>query len=70
MAWVIEQRVHVLLIVRGVASTREGRSRIQNDFDELEKWSEINMMKFSKDKCKVLHCRRENQKHPEKNDVN
>ncbi|CAM5112215.1 unnamed protein product [Natator depressus] len=47
----------------GVASALEDRIKIQNDLDKLEKWSEVNRMKFSKDKCKILHLGRNNQLH-------
>lgn len=35
------------------ASTLEDRIRVQNG-DKLEKWSELNEMKFSKDKFKMF----------------
>ncbi|CAM5162260.1 unnamed protein product [Natator depressus] len=47
----------------GVASALKDRITIQNDLDKLEKWCEVNRMKFSKDKCKVLHLGRNNQLH-------
>lgn len=40
----------------GVAETLEVRFRIQNGLGELEKWSAIKQMKYSKDICKVLRA--------------
>uniref|UniRef100_A0A8C3I6M2 Reverse transcriptase domain-containing protein n=1 Tax=Chrysemys picta bellii TaxID=8478 RepID=A0A8C3I6M2_CHRPI len=47
----------------GIATALEDRVIIQNYLDKLEKWSEVNRMKFNKDKCKVLHLGRNNQFH-------
>jgi len=40
----------------GVVDTREGRDGIQRDLDRLQRWARVNLMKFSKAKCKVLHA--------------
>lgn len=39
-----------------------GRNVIHRDPDRLERWAHVNLMKFSKDKCKVLHLGQHNPK--------
>jgi len=47
----------------GVVDMLEGRDDVQRDLDRLERWACLNLMKFNKDKCKVLHVGRGNPKH-------
>jgi len=39
----------------GAADRLEGRDAIHRDCDRFEDWANVNLMKFNKAKCKVLH---------------
>ncbi|GAB0176446.1 hypothetical protein GRJ2_000109800 [Grus japonensis] len=45
--------------LRGAVDVLEGQDAIQMDLDRLDKWANVNLKKFNKAKCKVLHLVRE-----------
>ncbi|XP_010181114.1 PREDICTED: DEP domain-containing mTOR-interacting protein-like, partial [Mesitornis unicolor] len=47
----------------GAINTLEGRHAIQRDLDRLERWTQVNLMKLNKAKCKVLHTGQGSPKH-------
>ena len=47
----------------GVADTPESCATIQQDLNGLQSWAERNLVRFNKNKCRVLHLGRNNQTH-------
>ena len=38
----------------GAVDTQEGQDAIRRDLDRLEQWAQLNFMRFSKSRCKIL----------------
>jgi len=49
--------------VCGSVNTLERWDAIQRDIDRIERWACVNLIKFNKAKCKILHMDRGNPKH-------
>ena len=45
-----------------IVDTEEGIKELEEDLRKLQKWSEMNDMKFNTDKCSVMQCGINNKK--------
>jgi len=50
----------LLMTLCDVVNTLEGRDAILRDLDRLERWACVNLVNFSKAKCKALNVGRGN----------
>lgn len=51
----ILRRSAVDIKLSGAIDKVEERDAIQRDMDKLKKWANVNLVRFNKAKCKVLH---------------
>ncbi|PKU40378.1 rna-directed dna polymerase from mobile element jockey-like [Limosa lapponica baueri] len=68
MIWIMESSVSLRKFADDtklgrVANTSGGHAAIQRDLDRLKICAVRNLMKFNKEKCKVMHLVRNNAKH-------
>ena len=47
----------------GVVDTMEERDAVQRDLNRLERWAQVNLMKFNTAKCMILHLGQRNPRH-------
>ncbi|TRZ24604.1 hypothetical protein HGM15179_002491 [Zosterops borbonicus] len=70
MTWMKQQSVPStrLLMMRlgGVVDAPEGSAATQQDPDRLERWVQRHLVKFNKDKCRILNLRKNNLPHQDR----